>query len=187
MNSNESIQVFVRCRPLLESEKQLPVPVEVHPEVNKIIVHDIGCNKNAIKTFSFDKVFGPETQQAHIYNGVAAPLIQEVIMGFNCTILAYGQTGTGKTFTIEGNRFSTLDDSVEVHYMAGIIPRSMKHIFQELTQQKCDFEVNVSFLELYNEEIYDLLSKTDDLIKLKLYDSSSPKGSVIIQGLEIQK
>ncbi|GFX63253.1 kinesin-like protein KIF11 [Trichonephila clavipes] len=70
--------------------------------------------------------------------------------------------------------------------MAGIIPRSMKHVFEELTYQKSDFEVSVSFLELYNEEIYDLLSKSDDLVKLKLYDSASPKGSVIIQGLEVR-
>ncbi|GFT76515.1 kinesin-like protein KIF11 [Nephila pilipes] len=185
VNSNECVQVFVRCRPLFESEKHLPIPIEVHAEVNKII--SVGGNKSAVKTFSFDKVFAPETEQAVIYDNVAAPLIKEVLMGFNCTILAYGQTGTGKTFTIEGNKCSKLNDNMELqNSMAGIIPRSMKQVFQQLTDQKCDFEVSISFLELYNEEIYDLLSKSDDLTKLKLYDCASPKGSVIVQGLEVR-
>ncbi|XP_055929832.1 kinesin-like protein KIF11 isoform X2 [Argiope bruennichi] len=113
MESNECLQVFVRCRPLLESEMQQPIPVEVHAEVNKIIVRDVGCNKNAVKAYSFDKVFGPEAGQALVYNNVAAPLIQEVLMGFNCTILAYGQTGTGKTFTIEGDRNAALNNTTE--------------------------------------------------------------------------
>ncbi|CAL1287141.1 unnamed protein product [Larinioides sclopetarius] len=183
LDSNECLQVFIRCRPLLQSEMLLPIPVEVHPEVNKIIVRDVGGNKNAVKAFSFDKVFGPEAEQDLVYNNVAAPLIQEVLMGFNCTILAYGQTGTGKTFTIEGDRNAALNNTTK-HSQAGIIPRSMEHIFEELAKQECDFEVNVSFLELYNEEIFDLLSKSDDLTKLKLYDSS--KGSVRVQGLEMR-
>ncbi|GBL95542.1 Kinesin-like protein KIF11 [Araneus ventricosus] len=87
-----------------------------------------------------------------------------------------------------GNDFILMDDNARPHRAvnskAGIIPRSMKHIFEELKKQKCDFEVSVSFLELYNEEIFDLLSKADGLTKLKLYDSS--KGSVTVQGLEIR-
>jgi len=68
---------------------------------------------------------------------------------------------------------------------AGIIPRALAQLFDELRmQQDAEFSVRVSFLELYNEDIFDLLSATDDLTKLRLYEDSARKGSVIIQGLE---
>ena len=65
---------------------------------------------------------------------------------------------------------------------AGIIPRALAQLFDELRmQQDAEFSVRVSFLELYNEDIFDLLSATDDLTKLRLYEDSTRKGSVIIQ------
>ena len=65
---------------------------------------------------------------------------------------------------------------------AGIIPRALAQLFDELRmQQDAEFSVRVSFLELYNEDIFDLLSATDDLTKLRLYEDSARKGSVIIQ------
>lgn len=56
------------------------------------------------KTFTFDKVFGPNSKQVDVYKAVVSPLISEVLQGYNCTVFAYGQTGTGKTFTMVGER-----------------------------------------------------------------------------------
>jgi len=61
--------------------------------------------KNSMtKSFSFDRVFGVDSKQVDVYKVVAAPLVEEVLAGYNCTVFAYGQTGTGKTFTMEGER-----------------------------------------------------------------------------------
>ena len=68
---------------------------------------------------------------------------------------------------------------------SGIIPRALAQLFDELrVQQEAEFSVRVSFLELYNEEIFDLLSAADDTTRLRFYEDSTRKGSVIIQGLE---
>lgn len=65
------------------------------------------------KKFTFDKAFGPESKQSEIYQSVVAPLIEEVLAGYNCTVFAYGQTGTGKTHTMVGDEIPTLVSSWE--------------------------------------------------------------------------
>lgn len=149
------------------------------------------------------------TFKIDVYNAVVSPLLDEVLAGYNCTVFAYGQTGTGKTFTMEGcsndpalhwqsvnnqffkilpssrhktqtreaqkstfillykfpksNFFFSLQDT-----QAGIIPRSLSHLFDELlTLGAQEYSVRVSFLELYNEELFDLLSPNDDASKIR--------------------
>ena len=103
--------------------------------------------------------------------------------GYNCTVFAYGQTGTGKTFTMEGGEQRgegglTWDSDPT----SGIIPRACSQIFEKLKEaDSLEYSVKVSFLELYNEEIFDLLSGVDDTTKLRLYEDATKKGSVIIQ------
>ena len=92
------------------------------------------------------------------------PLIKQVLQGYNCTVFAYGQTGTGKTHTMEG--LKDYDGNWETDPDAGIIPRSLVDIFEARNKNGFDkdsFQIKVSFLELYNEEIFDLLSKGMDL------------------------
>ena len=141
---------------------------------------------SSTKTFQFDKVFGPQSKQLDVYRAVVEPLITQVLQGYNCTVFAYGQTGTGKTFTMEGG--DERDDpsvSWEDDPTSGIIPRALAQLFDELkVQQEAEFTVRTSFLELYNEEIFDLLSAQDDTTKLRLFEDSTKKGSVIVQGLE---
>ncbi|XP_054709324.1 kinesin-like protein KIF11-A [Uloborus diversus] len=69
--------------------------------------------------------------------------------------------------------------------LAGIIPRAMKDLFDRLEGKKVEFQIKVSFLELYNEEIYDLLALSDDLTKLKMFDKTSQKSSIVINGLRV--
>ncbi|XP_063849661.1 kinesin-like protein KIF11 isoform X2 [Scylla paramamosain] len=148
----------------------------------EVVVKERPTDKFA-KTFTFDHVFGQDSKQIDVYKAVAKNSVEEVLNGFNCTIFAYGQTGTGKTFTMEGER--ALDSTTwEEDPLAGIIPRCVNHLFDELRMQKVEFTMRVSFLELYNEELFDLLSAHDDFSKLRLYEDSTKKGSCIIQGLE---
>ncbi|GIX90330.1 hypothetical protein CDAR_506912 [Caerostris darwini] len=178
---NQRIQVFARCRPLngIERRQGSPSVVDVIPEKKEILLKD----KNTNREFFFDKVFPSDAKQITVYKAVVGPLIQEVLNGYNCTVFAYGQTGTGKTYTMEGERNNT-NCSWEDDPGAGIIPRSLHQLFEELNKEEnVEFSVRVSFLELYNEELFDLLSSTE-FAKLRLYEDTNRKGSVIIQGLE---
>ena len=86
------------------------------------------------------------------------PIVEEVLEGFNCTIFAYGQTGTGKTFTMEGGPRNSADGR-KLSAEAGVIPRAIKQVFDAIeSNDVTDSSVKVSFLELYNEELTDLLS-----------------------------
>ena len=101
--------------------------------------------------------------QVDVYKSVVTPLIEQVLEGYNCTVFAYGQTGTGKTYTMEG--LGEIRGSWENDPDAGIIPRSLSDLFDKLrmSNDTTEWSVRVSFLEMYNEEIYDLLSAGDDL------------------------
>jgi hypothetical protein len=79
-----------------------------------------------------------------------------VLEGFSCTIFAYGQTSTGKTYTMEGARDDITNKIKDEH--AGVIPRSVAHIFRTLDQSKTEYTIKLSCLELYNEELQDLLA-----------------------------
>ncbi len=121
-----------------------------------------GAAHAASKTYTFDGVFGPDATQTEVYAHAIEPIVAETLEGFNCTVFAYGQTGTGKTHTMEGDDSSSetrLGSSDGVAETAGIVPRALRQIFSHLeTQSETEYSVRCTFLELYNEEITDLLS-----------------------------
>uniref|UniRef100_A0A0D3BX61 Kinesin motor domain-containing protein n=1 Tax=Brassica oleracea var. oleracea TaxID=109376 RepID=A0A0D3BX61_BRAOL len=105
-----------------------------------------------------------------------------------CTVFAYGQTGTGKTYTMEGGMPKMGGD---LPAEAGVIPRAVRHIFETLESQKADYSMKVTFLELYNEEVTDLLaqedssrSSSDDKQKKPVSLMEDEKGYVVLRGLE---
>lgn len=105
-----------------------------------------------------------------------------MLSGYNCTIFAYGQTGTGKTYTMSGDMndtFGLLSDA------AGIIPRVLHSLFSKLSGEDTESFVKCSFIELYNEELRDLMS-VEENAKLKIFDDASRKGhaTTIVQGME---
>ena len=105
-----------------------------------------------------------------------------MLQGYNCTIFAYGQTGTGKTYTMSGDlsdKLGLLSDS------AGIIPRVLYSLFAKLEADDVESSVKCSFIELYNEELRDLLA-LDDNTKLKMFEDAQKKGhsATIVQGME---
>jgi len=178
---SQNIQVFVRCRPLKDNEKRSAV--EVLPERSQIKLVERSKSSESAKNFVFDQVFSCDSRQNEVFDAVVKPLIDQVLDGYNCTVFAYGQTGTGKTYTMEGNR-SEVELSWEDDPHSGMIPRAISHLFDRLTKDGNGFVVRVSFLELYNEDAYDLLSSMNDTSKLKIFDDAQKKGSVIVGGLE---
>ncbi|KAG6851283.1 hypothetical protein H0H93_011719 [Arthromyces matolae] len=115
--------------------------------------------------FSFDQVHTPNSTQYDLFVSTAKPLVSRFVEGFNCTILAYGQTSSGKTFTMTGIDLDA--DPVDPNNNMGIIPRAVSNIFSTAKQLKeerggaWNFNVKASFIEIYNEDLIDLLSMDD--------------------------
>lgn len=105
-----------------------------------------------------------------------------MLHGYNCTIFAYGQTGTGKTYTMSGDMTETMGMLSDA---AGIIPRVLSSLFRKLDADGREHSVKCSFIELYNEELRDLLAREDNN-KLKMFEDSQKKGhsATIVQGVE---
>ncbi|KAK9756698.1 hypothetical protein RND81_01G115500 [Saponaria officinalis] len=184
-----NVQVIVRCRPLNDDEKRLQTPVvitcnEIRREISAA---QFIANKQIDRTFTFDKVFGPASKQKEVFDHAVSPLVYEMLEGYNCTIFAYGQTGTGKTYTMEGG---TRKKNGEFPTDAGVIPRSVRRIFDILEAQQAEYSMKVSFLELYNEELTDLLAPEesskfiDDKSKKPLALMEDGKAGVFVRGLE---
>ncbi|XP_051882851.1 kinesin-like protein KIF11 [Pristis pectinata] len=184
----KNIQVVVRCRPLSLSERKSNATnvVDCDPIKREVAVRNSALgNEKSAKKYTFDMVFGPAAKQIDVYKSVVYPILDEVIMGYNCTIFAYGQTGTGKTFTMEGERSQNEQFTWEEDPLAGIIPRTLHQIFERLAAQGAEFSVKVSLLEIYNEELFDLLSPSTDVgERLQMFDDPRNKRGVIIKGLE---
>ncbi|KAL2010845.1 hypothetical protein VTN00DRAFT_3563 [Thermoascus crustaceus] len=182
-SADTNIHVVVRCRGRTEREVQENSGVVVATEgvKGKSVELSMGPNALGNKTYTFDKVFSPAADQAIIYEDVVIPILNEMLSGYNCTIFAYGQTGTGKTYTMSGD----MDDTLGIlSDNAGIIPRVLYSLFHKL--EETESTVKCSFIELYNEELRDLLSPEENT-KLKIFDNEGKKGhngSTLVQGME---
>ncbi|XP_066549118.1 kinesin-like protein KIF11 [Amia ocellicauda] len=187
-DKGRNIQVVVRCRPFntVERKSASHAVVDCDAARKELLVRTgVVGDKSARKTYTFDMVFGPSAKQIEVYRSVVCPILDEVIMGYNCTVFAYGQTGTGKTFTMEGERSPNEEFTWEEDPLAGIIPRTLHQIFEKLTNNGTEFSVRVSLLEIYNEELFDLLSPSPDVTeRLQMFDDPRNKRGVIIKGLE---
>ncbi|KAL8622264.1 Kinesin-like protein kif3a [Nucella lapillus] len=153
MKEVDNVRVIVRCRPLNEKEVSQGCKMAVKVDEVRGTVTVTADSAEPPKTFTFDIAFGPDCKQLDVYNQVARPVVNCVVEGYNGTIFAYGQTGTGKTYTMEGVR--------AIPEKRGIIPNSFAHIFGHIAKAEEDvrFLVRVSYLEIYNEEVRDLLGK----------------------------
>ncbi|KAK7040891.1 hypothetical protein VNI00_009487 [Paramarasmius palmivorus] len=115
--------------------------------------------------FTFDQVHDPSTTQHALFTSTARPLLNRFLEGFNCTILAYGQTSSGKTFTMTGIDLDA--NPSDPNNGMGIIPRAVSTIFSQARQMKeeragtWNFTLKGSFIEIYNEDLIDLLSMDD--------------------------
>ncbi|KAJ6968437.1 kinesin-like protein KIN-5C [Populus alba] len=189
-----NVQVLLRCRPFSEDELRSNAPqvVTCNDYQREVAVSQNIAGKHIDRVFTFDKVFGPSAQQRDLYEQAVVPIVHEVLEGFNCTIFAYGQTGTGKTYTMEGEcKRSKSGPNGELPPEAGVIPRAVKQIFDTLESQNAEYSVKVTFLELYNEEITDLLAP-EEISRVALEEKQKKqlplmedgKGGVLVRGLE---
>ncbi|XP_027762952.1 centromere-associated protein E [Empidonax traillii] len=143
MADEGAVTVCVRVRPLIAREKAPGDKVSLHWKSENNTVSDV----NGTKIFSYDRVFHSSDNTQQLYDGVAVPIIQSAVRGYNGTIFAYGQTASGKTYTMMGN-----EDSV------GIIPKAIQHVFKIICESPDrEFLLRVSYMEIYNETITDLL------------------------------
>lgn len=176
--NSECVKVVVRCRPLStkETQNKRKKIVQVDGKSGQITIKGTKKDqkKEIVKTFTFDQVYDENSTQREIYENTAKPIVQSSLDGYNGTIFAYGQTGTGKSHTMEGK-----DDPPDLR---GIIPNSCCHIFDEIAKSgsTTEFLVRSSYIEIYNEEIRDLLSKNP---QNKLELKENPEKGVYVKGL----
>uniref|UniRef100_A0AAQ6AIV6 Kinesin motor domain-containing protein n=1 Tax=Amphiprion ocellaris TaxID=80972 RepID=A0AAQ6AIV6_AMPOC len=132
------------------------------------------------RTFTYDHVADMDTSQDSVFSSVAKNIVESCMNGYNGTIFAYGQTGSGKTFTMLGP--SELDNFTDE--LRGVIPRSFEYLFflinreAERSGQSKNFLCKCSFIEIYNEQIYDLL----DTASASLFLRENIKKGVFVEG-----
>ncbi|KAK1788025.1 hypothetical protein P4O66_016504 [Electrophorus voltai] len=167
------VRVALRCRPL--------IPKEVSEGCQRCLTFVPGEPQVVVgndKAFTYDYVFDPTTEQEEVFNTAVSPLMGGLFKGYNATVLAYGQTGSGKTFSMGGTYTSDQENEPTV----GVIPRVVRKIYQEKAKRTdTEFFISVSYLEIYNEEILDLLciSKEKPVISIR----EDPKDGIKIVGL----
>jgi len=160
-----NIRVFCRVRPSLESDSdgdaaRISFPdnqgdskeVEILGPEEKSSLGNITTKKNM---FAFDRVFAPESQNADVFEEISQ-LVQSALDGYNVCIFCYGQTGAGKTFTMSSED--------------GMIPRAVRQIYdtaKSLEEKGWRYSMEGSFVEVYNENINDLLGKAEEFDKKK--------------------
>ncbi|XP_044121740.1 kinesin-like protein KIF27 isoform X2 [Neovison vison] len=165
------VKVAVRIRPLLCKEvlHNHQACVRVIPNTQQIII-------GRDRVFTFDFVFGKNSTQDEVYNTCIKPLVLSLIEGYNATVFAYGQTGSGKTYTIGGGHVASV-----VEGQKGIIPRAIQEIFQNISENpSIDFSIKVSYIEVYKEDLRDLLELETSMKDLHIREDE--KGNTVIVG-----
>uniref|UniRef100_F7D4R3 Kinesin-like protein KIF17 n=1 Tax=Callithrix jacchus TaxID=9483 RepID=F7D4R3_CALJA len=175
--ASEAVKVVVRCRPMNQRERELrcrPV-VTVDCARGQCCIQNPGAADEPPKQFTFDGAYHVDHVTEQIYNEIAYPLVEGVTEGYNGTIFAYGQTGSGKSFTMQG-----LPDPPS---QRGIIPRAFEHVFESVQcAENTKFLVRASYLEIYNEDVRDLLgADTKQRLELKEH----PEKGVYVKGLSM--
>ncbi|KAM6151861.1 chromosome-associated kinesin KIF4A [Rhynchocyon petersi] len=168
------VKVALRCRPL--------VPKEINEGCQTCLSFVPGEPQVVVgtdKSFTYDFVFDPSTEQEEVFNTAVVPLIKGIFKGYNATVLAYGQTGSGKTYSMGGTYTAAQENEPTV----GVIPRVIQLLFREI-DKKSDFEftLKVSYLEIYNEEILDLLCPSREKAS-QINIREDPKEGIKIVGL----
>ncbi|CAF3338715.1 unnamed protein product [Rotaria sp. Silwood1] len=152
----QTIQIFCRVYEINPVEDGANLSIIIPKDATDGYIN----NKREDFRFRFRHIFDQNSKQDDIFSLVARPVIDNVIAGYNGTIFAYGQTGSGKTFTITGGPERFTD--------RGIIPRSLSYIFEQFGQHSDQSHtVHVSYLEIYNENGYDLLDPKHEAAKLE--------------------
>lgn len=150
----------------------------------------VTSSRESRHSFSFDRVFDVDAAQTTVYQTSVAPLVQRFLDGYNTTIFAYGQTSSGKSYSMGTSEESeTLlleeEDMDELGDRIGIIPRAARQIFhtlRDMSDPDSEYKLTVSFLELYNEDLIDLLSDPiDEPCQVQIRETRA--GEIVWMGL----
>ncbi|XP_047989242.1 centromere-associated protein E-like [Leguminivora glycinivorella] len=166
---SDNIKVVVKVRPLISREIEDKLSFQWKVKNNTLYQLDSNGKESGVQ-YTFDKVYDVTTETEDVYKDVAQPIVEAAIAGFNGTIFAYGQTSSGKTYTMSGTETSP-----------GIIQLAVMNLFHQI---KCipdrDFLVRVSFIEIYNETLKDLLNCENDKVKIR----DTVHGSIKLEATE---
>jgi kinesin family protein C2/C3 len=166
-----TIRVYCRVRPFFQEQKDMQSTVDYIGENGNIIINNpFKQEKDARKIFSFNKVFGQTVSQEQIYIDTQ-PVIRSVLDGFNVCIFAYGQTGSGKTYTMSGPDLMT-ETTWGVNY------RALRDLFQlsNARTHVVTYEIGVQMIEIYNEQVRDLLVSDGSSRRLDIRNNSQLNG-----------
>ncbi|CAG9854445.1 unnamed protein product [Phyllotreta striolata] len=173
----ENVKVIVRCRPMNKTETQLNCKCVVTTRDCAVEIWDPNEGPSYPKGFTFDSTYDQDSTTEVIYNDICYPLIESVLEGYNATIFVYGQTGCGKSFTMEGAK----SDGPQ----KGVISRTFEHIFEAISVTTgVKYLALVSYLEIYNEQIRDLLLPNEKSIS-HLALKETPNEGVTVPGLSV--
>ena len=158
----EKIKVAIRTRPLIEREDGRS-NWRIQNSNSILQVNHLGkCIPNT--AYSFDYIFDPSAPTLLLYEELVGPIVESVVAGFNGTVFAYGQTSSGKTFTMMGT-----DE------LPGLIPFTFAGLFDQISRStNCEFVLRLSYMEIYNESICDLLNPTNTNLNIREGDDRIP-------------
>ena len=193
---DDNLKVYIRVRPPLISEKDSSLPFRSVASVSDdkttiSLIEYLGFEfDEALKQkelmenpslfvphpYTFDHIFDMESTQEDVYKIAAVPAVESLMSGYNSTIFAYGQTGTGKTYTMEGFSYDYLSPK------KGLIPRAIENIFKYIennSNSDTTFIIRVTYLQIYNESIDDLLKSEKKHLSIR----ESHKKGIYVEGL----
>ncbi|XP_058003258.1 kinesin-like protein KIN-14L isoform X2 [Hevea brasiliensis] len=164
-----NIRVYCRIRPIIAGEKSNVIDF-VGNDGSLMILDPLKPKKDGRKMFQFNRVFGPTATQDEVYNDTQ-PLIRSVMDGYNVCIFAYGQTGSGKTYTMTGPSGGSTKD-MGINYLA------LNDLFQMSRKRKevISYDIQVQMVEIYNEQVRDLLAEDSSTTKLEIRSCSGDNG-----------
>lgn len=183
--SEGNVRVVLRVRPLAQYElekgcKKVVVKIPNTAENEQDAPEAVQVDQEEKRYFELDAVLDEANTQSDVYerSGACKAITQDLFKGYNCTVLAYGQTGAGKSFTMG----TAAGRGLDIGEMDGIIPRACRDLFVQILV-KCDgnAQVELSYLEVYNEEIRDLMDPKGENQKLRIRETLN--GEVYVRGL----
>ncbi|KAH7657663.1 Minus-end-directed kinesin ATPase protein [Dioscorea alata] len=169
-----NIRVYCRIRPFLSGQSRKLTTIDYIGENGELlVVNPSKHGKDAHRMFKFNKVFSPTATQEEVFLDTQ-PLIRSVLDGYNVCIFAYGQTGSGKTYTMSGPSTSSKADW-------GVNYRALNDLFHLSRNRKSTYmyEVGVQMVEIYNEQVRDLLASDGSQRKLGIWSISQPNGLAV--------
>ncbi|CAI5721698.1 unnamed protein product [Peronospora effusa] len=169
-----NVRVCCRVRP--QNAKELTMATAQRCVLTDETTIEVKTNDGNPQKFTFDHVFGEHENQKTVFESVALPVVQDIMDGYNATIFAYGQTSSGKTYTMEGA-------NIDHPELQGIIPRTATEIFNNVmnADENMEFIVKVSYIEIYMERVRDLLDPYKSKVNLQVREDT--QRGIFVEGM----